>query len=383
MEGNKDESEKCIALAKKYIREGDVEKGLKWLKKADQMFPSKEAKDLIASTENTGSSAPNGNAKRTNGEASRPSSKQSTPSRDEPRKTPASNGPRSDFTSEQLEAVKKINKCKNYYEILGITKEATEADLKKQYRKLALQFHPDKNQAPGASEAFKAIGTAFAVLSDKEKRRQYDLYGTEDEQRASHRSPSNHHREEYHRGFEQDISAEEIFNMFFGGGFPTGNVYVRRGNRWQEAQHQRQQATHNNETNASGYSVLLQMMPVLVLVLLSLMSSLFVSEPAFSLAKTSKYINERKTTNLEVPYYVKENFEKDYRGSIRRVEAQVEEEFITNLRGACFRERNYKENMIWRARNFRDPGLEEKAKSLKTPSCDHLSKLSREYSIWS
>ena len=57
----------------------------------------------------------------------------------------------------------RIRKCQDYYEILGVTKDASEADLKKSYRKMALQFHPDKNNAPGAGEAFKAIGNAFAV----------------------------------------------------------------------------------------------------------------------------------------------------------------------------------------------------------------------------
>ena len=106
-----------------------------------------------------------------------------------------------------MEAVKRVRRCKNYYEILGLSKDASDADLKKAYRchlnqlfkkkhnsrKLALAFHPDKNKAPGASEAFKAIGNAYAVLSDEGKRRQYDLYGSDEEQ-AARSSGRRHHR---------------------------------------------------------------------------------------------------------------------------------------------------------------------------------------------
>lgn len=59
------------------------------------------------------------------------------------------------YTPQELEAVKRIRKCKDYYEILGINKDCSEDELKKSYRKLALKFHPDKNHAPGATEAFK------------------------------------------------------------------------------------------------------------------------------------------------------------------------------------------------------------------------------------
>lgn len=56
----------------------------------------------------------------------------------------------------------RIKQCKDFYEILGVKKDASEDDLKKSYRKLALKFHPDKNHAPGATEAFK--GTLQTIL---------------------------------------------------------------------------------------------------------------------------------------------------------------------------------------------------------------------------
>ena len=187
-----------------------------------------------------------------------------------------------EYTSEQIEAVKKIRKCKDYYEILGVTKESTKTEMKKQYRKLALQFHPDKNKAPGAAEAFKAISNAFLVLIDDDKRKKYDMYGSEEEQRERNSRRTNIYSDDgfyydYSRGFDGDMSAEEIFNMFFGG----DNVYVRRSNRWRET---RSQSNSNQEM--SGYSVLLQIMPILVLLCLSVMSSFFVSDPPYSLHRT-------------------------------------------------------------------------------------------------
>jgi DnaJ-class molecular chaperone len=55
-----------------------------------------------------------------------------------------------------------------------VKSNATEDDLKRSYKKLAIKFHPDKNHAPQASEAFKKVGAAYACLTDPEKRRYYD-----------------------------------------------------------------------------------------------------------------------------------------------------------------------------------------------------------------
>jgi len=66
---------------------------------------------------------------------------------------------------------------RDYYEVLGVSKLASENEIKSQYRKLALKFHPDRNKSPEAAEHFKEISEAYAVLSDTEKRKIYDQYG--------------------------------------------------------------------------------------------------------------------------------------------------------------------------------------------------------------
>lgn len=66
---------------------------------------------------------------------------------------------------------------RDYYEVLGVQKNSSKEDIKNAYRKLALQYHPDRNKDPGAEEKFKTISEAYAVLSDDEKRKRYDTYG--------------------------------------------------------------------------------------------------------------------------------------------------------------------------------------------------------------
>ncbi|ALC17410.1 integrase [Desulfuromonas soudanensis] len=109
--------------------------------------------------------------------------------------------------------------AKDYYAVLGVQKTAPADEIKKAYRKLALKFHPDKN--PGdkkAEEKFKEITEAYAVLSDAEKRRQYDQFG----ESGFHQRYS---QEDIYRNFdvgdifrEFGFGTDDIFGHLFGGG---------------------------------------------------------------------------------------------------------------------------------------------------------------------
>lgn len=187
-----------------------------------------------------------------------------------------------EYTAEQLTHVQRIKKCKDYYEVLNVTKEATDTEIKKSYKKLALVLHPDKNRAPGAAEAFKAVGNAVAILTDAEKRKSYDLYGSEEQQNIGRNYHRAHHQQYgYSRGFEADVTAEELFNMFFGGGGGGAfrqNVYTTHSRRYN-----RNNQSHDEREQQPGYAALINLLPILLLIILSGMSSFFISDPIYSL----------------------------------------------------------------------------------------------------
>lgn len=110
---------------------------------------------------------------------------------------------------------------RDYYDVLGVSKDVSAPELKKAYRKLAIKFHPDKN--PGNKEAedkFKEASEAYEVLSDESKRQIYDQFGHQGLEGAGHTGPS---------GFEDIFSSfGDIFEDFFGFGGGRG-TRVRRG----------------------------------------------------------------------------------------------------------------------------------------------------------
>jgi len=104
---------------------------------------------------------------------------------------------------------------KDYYSILNVDRKASAEDIKKAYRKLAMKYHPDRNKGDkNAEDKFKEISEAYAVLSNADKRRQYDKFGSE----------------KFHQQFSQedifrDFNFGDIFGDMFGqgfGGFQTG-----------------------------------------------------------------------------------------------------------------------------------------------------------------
>jgi molecular chaperone DnaJ len=113
---------------------------------------------------------------------------------------------------------------RDYYEILGVSRSAGSAELKSAYRKLAVQYHPDKNSGDAqASEKFKEASEAYSVLSDSEKRETYDRYGHEG-LRSSGAGGF---------GFDPSVFSDfsDLFGQFFGGGFaraqaPAGSDLV-------------------------------------------------------------------------------------------------------------------------------------------------------------
>ncbi len=104
----------------------------------------------------------------------------------------------------------------DYYKILGVKRDASEEEIKKAYRKLAMKYHPDHTKGDkAAEEKFKKLSEAYAVLSDKEKRKEYDTFGSE--------------------GFRQRFSQEDIFrgfdfsDIFREFGFGGGSAFSNRG----------------------------------------------------------------------------------------------------------------------------------------------------------
>lgn len=380
----KEEADRLIDKAKLCLRSGRKDRALQLLYEAQKMYPSTRARVLIDAIVKNGSSASPG----ADHVPPPPGWRDEDIGRSETFNT--SSDDKKTYSEEQRQGVSRIKNCKDFYEILGVPKNASEEDLKKAYRKLALKFHPDKNFAPGATDAFKAIGNAYAVLSNPEKRQQYDQYGDQPAAFSAPEHPSRNrpgfHRT-FHRDFEADISPEELFNIFFGGRFPTGNIHVYTNQgasysqfyqpRRRRAYERREEVVEENRSQ-NNFTAFLQLLPVLVLILISVFTQMMATNPPYSLfyKPAMGLVVSRETQHMGVPYYVDKRFEKEYHGAaLDELEKSIESDYIEYLQNSCWKEKQQKSDLANLGQLYRDERLKQKAESMRLDNCEKLHRL--------
>ncbi|XP_027046655.1 dnaJ homolog subfamily B member 1-like [Pocillopora damicornis] len=151
-------------------------------------------------------------------------------------------------------------------------------------------------------------------------------------------------------------------------------VFMQR--RHNHGRRHRPQQFHEEEENEPPLlHSLLQFMPILLLVGLSLMSSFMLQDPPYSLSRTGSYYIQRETPKRKIPFYVQEGFEDQYENKIHMIEKRVEDDYIGRLQSQCYRERQYREEVRARARFWRDQALLNRANAMPMKSCEALEKI--------
>ncbi|KAL7439872.1 hypothetical protein ACHAXH_006519 [Discostella pseudostelligera] len=423
MEVNKEEAMRCRTIGSDALRNSDYPRAIKMFTKSLHLYPLPGVQALLDQAErklqqgqqqqhrgqrNHANNNAESEANSTNGTNSnsthRPASAAAaaaSASRSSSSSSLGADGRA--YTPSQASVVTQVLKSKEggrgaHYRVLGIPSNADDAAIKKAYRQLALKLHPDKNSAPHADEAFKAVGLAYATLSDSQKRRIYDLSGEED--------PDNRGGGGMRRGgganFNgQDVSPEDIFNMFFGGGMPPGaggggggmgngfrvystgfgpgmafgGMHPHMRARQQQQQRQRQQ-----QQQADGIlGTISQLLPLIMILLFSFfnMSANDSTGGAtggsryFSLTPIKPHVNplSTKITHVkDIPFYVSDQFLRTIardRYQLSQVERMVERSYESYLMEECKNQKLYKRRLEKRASSTHRTLKEEERLVLK------------------
>lgn len=347
-EFHKEDALQCLSIAKKAAKEGDAAKAEKFALKAKKLCDCREVKQFLEELKQK-------NMRNAAGSSTKGPTLRQRPSKAQEQ-----------GTEEQRALIAKIKRAKDFYEILDVTREAPEDDIKKAYKKLALKLHPDKNKAPGAEEAFKSVSRAFSCLSDPEKRRNYDTYGTEE--RVQHGRPG---RQDF---YADEINPEELFNMFFGGGFPMqGNgVFTTHFRGHPLRRRNGSDAPRPHDPTSPSLSSLFSFLPLLLFFVLTFFAGSG-DDQVFSLYKEYPFEHELITKRYEVPFFVKSKtrFERNFPVGTRQrmvMEDKVELTVKRVLEDNCRQERAQR-------RRIRTWHGQEAAEQFQLKSCLKLNEI--------
>ena len=306
----------CLAKARQKLQQGNFSKARALVKKAQRIFPQVEGCEgllaAIARVEASGSArasprseARPSSARRSSAAASSSSSSPRAPPRQ--RRAASASTPSTQSEADRVKvalvaAVLARGQGKDFYKILAVARNADDKTIKRAYRKLAVKLHPDKNQAPGADEAFKMISEAFTTLQDPEKRRDFDRFGPEVAgQRGGGGGGGGRRRRG--GGFQQhDMQTpEDIFNMFFGGGMAQGR---RGGNRRQRRAAQQQGQGQGQQQEQSPLMQFAHLAPLLLLFIISFANLSGGTAPSISVTKTPEMPYRMTSQGHGLPYYI-------------------------------------------------------------------------------
>jgi len=203
MECNKEEALRCISIGRERLLQSDFTGATKMVQKAkklDPFSPWKELENEISQAKNQHKETP----KSSSGFSFNPFSPSAA-------KILEQKNEKLRYSME----IQKIIASKTYYEVLEVSTDATEDEIKRSYRKLALQYHPDKNQELGADEAFKVIAEAFSILSDSERRTKYDLLGADRTANLNTEDDKNDRNDSSENSIDNDPEILEIKQFLF------------------------------------------------------------------------------------------------------------------------------------------------------------------------
>ncbi|SPO03326.1 related to HLJ1 protein [Cephalotrichum gorgonifer] len=326
------------------------------------------------------------------------------------------------YTVEQKAEVLRIRRCEPtaFYDILSlesVRKTATDADIKKAYRKLSLATHPDKNGHEFADEAFKMVSRAFGVLGDKEKREKYDRFGGDPDsrfggqQQQQQQNPFSGFARRHPAdgmggaGWQQEMTPEEMFQRFFGGGgfgggfgggpfgaFDTGPQFVFnmgggpgiRVHQFGGARPQRRpRAANEPEQSGSALQTILGLLPIILFFIIPVLTSLFsgsgTDQPAGPRMVYDQpmppYTEHRQTPSYKVDYFVNPDDIASFSESkLTQLDKTAESNLVRLLRRECESEERTKQRLIDDAYGwiFPDQKKMERANQYEMPACQRI-----------